>query len=200
MIKRCISSIFALPMPWSLALWCAFLQDKWRLIHVIHAVSFSFPSLPSTLDLKASSSLAFDACGPVCCWHSWFYPSAGQGFASVCCFWLLKDSSAHLPSSSLIPIGGFVGVCSAWAVGGVVFVEPVLSHVWPWHSDPGQDLCAPPAWKQGLWRARGANQTLQYSCVPGLVLISISSSATILSFLLLNPTVCSVFTLLLHWV
>ncbi len=99
----------------------------------------------------------------------------------VCGFWLLKDPSAHLPSSSLIPIGGFVGVCSAWSVGGVVFVEPVLSHMWPWHSDPEQDLCAPPAWKQRLWRARGANQTLQYSCVPRLVLISISSSASMLS-------------------
>lgn len=56
MIKRCISSALALPVPWSFGLWCSFLQDKWRLIHVTHAISFSFPSLPSTLDLKVSSA------------------------------------------------------------------------------------------------------------------------------------------------
>lgn len=170
MIKRCISSALALRVPWSFGLWCSILQDKWRLIHVTHAISFSFPSLSSTLDLKVSSILMLkgkglsEAIGGITLWVGGVLPHY------VPPWWAVPEgSSARLSSSSLIPTGGFV--YSAWAVGGVVFMELVLSHVWPWLSDPKQDLCGTSSWKQGLWRARGADQTLQYSCLPWLVLI-----------------------------
>ncbi|KTF82672.1 hypothetical protein cypCar_00029161, partial [Cyprinus carpio] len=108
---------------------------------------------------------------------------------------LLDDLDPISPlSSSLIPIGGFVGVCSAWAVGGVVFMEPVLGHVWPWHSDPEQDLCAPPEWNQGLWRARGANQTLQYSCVPRQ-----TQTLAVPVSLSVPPTACFLFVPVPHF-
>lgn len=94
MIKRCISSIFALPMPWSFALSCSFLHDKWCLIHVIHAVSFSFPSLPLTLDLKASSLTVEAHVGSI----PGFYPSGGRGFASLCsCGLLLATEGPFSP-------------------------------------------------------------------------------------------------------
>ncbi|KAL6457463.1 hypothetical protein MHYP_G00344260 [Metynnis hypsauchen] len=53
-------------------------------------------------------------------------------------------------------------------------MEPVFSHVWTWLADAEQELCGRSAWRQGLRRARGADQTLQYSCVPWLVPFSIS--------------------------
>lgn len=61
-----------------------------------------------------------------------------------------------------------VGVCSAWAVGGVVVMESVLCDLWAGHQDANQEM-----WGRrrapGLWTARSADQTLQHSSVSWLV-------------------------------
>lgn len=61
-----------------------------------------------------------------------------------------------------------VGVCSAWAVGGVVVMESVLCDLWAGHQDANQEM-----WGRrrapGLRTARSADQTLQHSSVSWLV-------------------------------
>lgn len=62
----------------------------------------------------------------------------------------------------------FVGVRSAWAVGGMVVMESVLCDLWAGLQDTNQEVhgrqrgCS-------LWTAWGSDQTLQHSSVSWLV-------------------------------
>lgn len=62
----------------------------------------------------------------------------------------------------------FVGVSSAWDVGGVVVMESVLCDLWAGHQDANQEVCER-RWGPGLWTARGSDQSLQHSSVSWLV-------------------------------
>lgn len=62
----------------------------------------------------------------------------------------------------------FVGVCSAWAVGGVVVMESVLCDLWAGLQDANQEVCERRR-GPGLWTARDSDQTLQHSSVSWLV-------------------------------
>lgn len=83
-------------------------------------------------------------------------------------------STPSLPHPSLIPhphvvfVRVFVGVCSAWAVGGVVVMESVLCDLWAGLQDANQEVCERRRGR-GLWTARGSDQTLQHSSVSWLV-------------------------------
>lgn len=74
------------------------------------------------------------------------------------------------PPSSLMPmfVCVFVGVCSAWAVGGVVVMESVLCDLWAGVQDQNQEVCERER-GLGLWTAWDSDQTLQHSSVSWLV-------------------------------
>lgn len=61
-----------------------------------------------------------------------------------------------------------VGVCSAWAVGGVVIMESVLCDLWAGHQDAYQEVCERRR-SRGLQAARDSDQTLQHSSLSWLV-------------------------------
>lgn len=88
----------------------------------------------------------------------------------------LDALTRSLPLSFLIPMlclcvcscVVFVGVRSAWAVGGVVVMESVLRDLWPRLQNTNQEVCE---WRRclGMRAARDSDQTLQHSRVPWLV-------------------------------
>ncbi len=86
---------------------------------------------------------------------------------------LLPSLPLPPPPSFLIPmlcvfVRAFVGVCSAWAVGGVVVMESVLCDLWAGLQDANQEVCERRRGR-GLWTARHSDQTLQHSSVSWLV-------------------------------
>lgn len=73
-----------------------------------------------------------------------------------------------IPHPRIVFVRVSVGVCSAWAVGGVVVMESVLCDLWAGLQDANQEVWG---WRRapGLRTARGADQTLQHSSVSWLV-------------------------------
>lgn len=57
-----------------------------------------------------------------------------------------------IPHLHVVFVRVFVGVCSAWAVGGVVIMESVLCDLWAGLQDANQEVCDRRR-GSGLWTA-----------------------------------------------
>lgn len=94
----------------------------------------------------------------------------------------LRCSAPPVRSSFLISPVVFVrvsmGVCSAWAVGGVVVMESVLRDLWAGLQDAEPELCERER-GPGMPTAWDADQTLQHSRVSWLVASPISLSLSL---------------------
>lgn len=80
----------------------------------------------------------------------------------------LPSPPSLIPHPHVVFVRAFVGVCSAWAVGGVVIMESVLCDLWAGLQNANQELCERRR-GHGLRTARDSDQTLQHSSVPWLV-------------------------------
>lgn len=87
----------------------------------------------------------------------------------LACNGMLDPSLIFLiPHPHVVFVRVFVGVCSTWAVGGVVVMESVLRDLWAGLQDSNQEVCERRR-GSGLWAARHSDQTLQHSSVSWLV-------------------------------
>lgn len=85
------------------------------------------------------------------------------------CVAMLRSSRALLiPHLHVVFVRVSVGVCSAWAVGGVVVMESVLCDLWAGLQDAEPELCERER-GPGMPAAWDSDQTLQHSRVSWLV-------------------------------